>query len=180
HPDYRPLLVMNALLGGSFMSRITSNIREDKGYTYSPSSSVSSRYRDAYWQQFASITTDVTGAALHEIFFEIKRLQDEAPGEDELKGIQNYLAGIFVLQNSSPGGLINLLSLIHLHGLPASYLSEYVRTIYAVTPQDVQRLAREYLDTNNMMLVIAGDRKTLEKQVAPFGRIVPSQADKNP
>ena len=179
-PDYRPLLVMNALLGGSFMSRITSNIREDKGYTYSPSSSVSSRYRDAYWQQFASITTDVTGAALHEIFFEIKRLQDEAPGEDELKGIQNYLAGIFVLQNSSPGGLINLLSLIHLHGLPASYLSEYVRTIYAVTPQDVQRLAREYLDTNNMMLVIAGDRKTLEKQVAPFGRIVPSQADKNP
>ncbi|MDH4071166.1 MAG: insulinase family protein, partial [Ignavibacteria bacterium] len=46
-PDYRPLLVMNALLGGSFMSRITSNIREDKGYTYSPSSSVSSRYRDA-------------------------------------------------------------------------------------------------------------------------------------
>lgn len=173
HPDYRPLLVMNAILGGSFMSRITSNIREDKGYTYSPGSSVSSRYRDAYWQQYASITTDVTGAALHEIFFEIKRLQDEPPGEEELKGVQNYLAGIFVLQNSSAAGLINLLSFIHLHGLPGSYLSEYVRTIYAVTPQDVQRLAREYLDTNKMILVIAGDRKTLEKQAKPFGRIVP-------
>jgi len=172
-PDYRPLLVMNALLGGSFMSRITSNIREDKGYTYSPSSSVSSRYRDACWQQFASITTDVTGPALKEIFVEINRLRKEPPPEEELRGIQNYLAGVFVLQNSSPAGIINQLSFLDLHGLPDSYLTEYVQTILAVTPEEVSRLAATYIDPEKMFLVIAGDRKTLVKQVAPFGPLVP-------
>src|SRR5690606_27913315 len=78
HPDYVALQVTNALLGGSFASRITANIREDKGYTYSPFSIVSSRYRDAYWAEVADITTAVTGAAIREIFAEIDRLQAEA------------------------------------------------------------------------------------------------------
>ncbi|HEX9615018.1 MAG TPA: pitrilysin family protein, partial [Bacteroidota bacterium] len=69
--DYVPLVVTNALLGGSFASRITSNIREQKGYTYSPFSSVSSRYRDAYWSEAADVTTEVTGPAIREIFSEI-------------------------------------------------------------------------------------------------------------
>jgi predicted Zn-dependent peptidase len=172
--DYRKLLVLNALLGGSFMSRITSNIREDKGYTYSPGSSVSSRYRDAYWQQFASVTTDVTGPALKEIFFEIDRLQKEPPPTGELEGIQNYLAGIFVLQNSSQSGIINLLSFCNLHGLPDSYLTEYVKTIYSVTPEELRQLAAKYVRTGEILIVIAGDRKKIEKQVAEFGKVVAS------
>jgi len=171
--DYRRLLVMNALLGGSFMSRITSNIREDKGYTYSPGSSVSARYRDAYWVQFASITTDVTGPALKEIFFEIDRLQSEPPTTEELQGIQNYIAGIFVLQNSSPSGIINLLSFNNLHGLPETYLTEYVKTIYAVTPEEVRQLAARHIREEEMQIVIAGDKKKIEKQVAQFGRVLP-------
>ena len=64
NPDYIPLSVMNALLGGSFCSRITSNIREQKGYTYSPFSQISTRYRDAYWAEIADVTTNVTGAVV--------------------------------------------------------------------------------------------------------------------
>lgn len=170
-PDYRALLVTNALLGGSFGSRITSNIREDKGYTYSPQSSISSRYRDAYWVQTASLTTEVTGAALKEIFYEINRLQTELPSAEELKGIQNYLAGVFVLQNLTPNGIINQLSFLNLHGLPDSYLTEYVKAIHAVTPAQVRELTAKYIRDKEIVIVIAGDRKKIEKQVVPFGKI---------
>ena len=108
-PDWIAQGVTNSLLGGSFNSRITSNIRESKGYIYSPFSQISARYRDAYWVEVADVTTDVTGASLKEIFHEIDRLQSEPPSEEELRGIQNYTAGTFVLTNSSPSGIINVL-----------------------------------------------------------------------
>ncbi|HWP81930.1 MAG TPA: pitrilysin family protein [Bacteroidota bacterium] len=172
HPDYLKLLVTNALLGGSFASRITSNIRENKGYTYSPFSTVSTFYRAAYWAEVADVTTDVTGASLKEIFYEIDRLQSEVPSKDELAGIQNYMAGTFVLQNSSRGGIIGQLSFLSLHGLPDSYLTGYVKKVHAVTPHDVQRIAQTYLRDEEMTIVIAGDRGKIEPQVSPYGQIM--------
>ena len=74
HPDWIPLSVTNTLLGGYFSSRITSNIREAKGYTYSPGSGITAASGDAYWAEFADVTTAVTGASLKEIFYEIDRL----------------------------------------------------------------------------------------------------------
>ncbi len=170
--DFMALQVMNSLLGGSFGSRITSNIREDKGYTYSPYSSVSVRYRAAHWTQNADVTTEVTGASLTEIFKEIDRLQAEPPSAEELAGIQNYMAGIFVLQNSSRGGIIGRLWYVDLHGLDASYLTEYVKNVYAVTPERVSEVAREFLRDDEMTLVVVGDRATVASQLEPFGEIV--------
>lgn len=169
--EYVPLLVTNALLGGSFGSRITSNIREDKGYTYSPSSQISSRYRDAYWVEVADVTTDVTGPSLKEIFYEINRLQNEPPPADELKGIQNYLSGTFVLQNSSRGGIINQLSFLDLHGLKDDYLTNYVKNVHAVTPKDVQRITQTQIRDKDMTLVIAGDKKKIEDQIKEYGNV---------
>ena len=97
--DYVALTVMDALLGGAFASRITKNIREDKGYTYSPYSEISTRYRDAYWAENADVTTAQTGLSLKEIFAEIDRLQSQPPSEQELAGIRNYLAGTYILQD---------------------------------------------------------------------------------
>ena len=170
--DYKALRVTDALLGGSFASRITTNIREQKGYTYSPYSSVTSHFHTAYWTQFASVTTAVTGPSLKEIFYEIDRLQKSPPTADELKGIQNYLSGVFVLRNSSPGGIIGQLSFLDLQGLPDSYLTNYVKDVYAVTPEQVQEIAKKYLRMEDMIIVIAGDKKQIEKQVAPFGKVV--------
>src|SRR5690606_4892767 len=171
NPDYIPLQLTNALLGGSFASRITSNIREQKGYTYSPFSTLSSRYRDAYWAEIADVTTDVTGPALREIFFEIDRLRGEPPSEEELRGIQNYLAGTFVLQNSSRGGIISQLSFINLHGLGRDWLESYVPRVYEVTPAEVMHIARTYLDPSRMTIVVVGDRSKIEDQLREFGEI---------
>ncbi len=170
--DYVPLLVTNALLGGSFDSRITGNIRETKGYTYSPFSQVSTRLRDAYWLQVADVTTAVTGPSIEEIFKEIDRLQAEPPSEAELEGIQTYLAGTFVLTNSSPSGIIGALRFVNLHGLGREYLTGYVANVYAVTPTDVQRIARDYLDDEKMLIVIAGDEAVIRDQVSPYGQII--------
>jgi predicted Zn-dependent peptidase len=170
--DYVALQVTNALLGGSFGSRITSNIRERKGYTYSPFSQVSSRYRSAFWVEVADVTTNVTGASLKEIFHEIDSLQAVPPSAEELRGIQNYLAGTFVLGNSSRAGIIGQLQLVDLHGLPDTFLQTYVQKIHAVTPADVQRIARTYLKDDQMTIVVVGDKKTIAEQLAPFGTVV--------
>lgn len=169
--DYIPMIVTNALLGGSFASRITSNIREAKGYTYSPNSQLSTRFRDAYWVEVADVTTAVTGPSLKEIFYEIDRLQKEPPTEEELQGIKNYLAGIFVLQNSTRQGVINQLSFVDLHGLDDKYLTTYVQKVFAVTPKDIQRIAQTYLLGDKMTLVVVGDKSKVADQVSAFGQV---------
>ena len=172
HADFIPLTVMDTLLGGAFASRITRNIREDKGYTYSPGSDISVRYRDAYWVENADVTTTVTGPSIKEILGEIDRLQSEPPPADELHGIQNYLAGTYVLQNSSRGGIANQLYYMDLHGLPPSYASTYVKQVYAVTPEQVSEMATKHLQDERATIVIVGDRKVIEEQLKGFGPIV--------
>lgn len=165
HPDYIELQVMNTLLGGSFGSRITSNIREDKGYTYSPRSTISDNYRVAVWAEYADVTTAHTADSIREILKEIKRLQNEPPPEAELEGIKNYLSGIFVLQNSSRGSIVGQLAYIELHGLPEDYLSTYVPRINAVTPEQVSEMARKYLSLDGLTLVVVGDLETVKPQL---------------
>jgi predicted Zn-dependent peptidase len=168
HKDYVALQVTNALLGGSFASRITSNIREQKGYTYSPTSQLASHPGVAHWVEMADVTTAVTGPALTEIFGEIERLRREPPSEEELAGFRNYLAGVFVLQNSSRAGITNQLAFTQLHKLGDDHLKTFVSRVQAVTPADVQRIAREYLVPGKMTLVVVGDAATIRAQVAPF------------
>lgn len=170
-PDWDSLFLMNVLLGGSFASRITSNIREQKGYTYSPSSQLSNRYRDAYWAETADVTTNVTGPAIKEILGEVDRLQAAPPSDAELKGFQNYRAGVFILQNSSRPGIIGQLEFVDLHGLSADYLNGYVNRIYAMTPQQIQEMAKKYLQDDKATIVIVGDKKAIAEQVKEFGPV---------
>lgn len=166
--DWIAMQTTNTLLGGMFSSRITSNIREDKGYTYSPQASISNRYQDAYWVQSAAVTTDVTAPALKEIFYEIEKLQEAPPGDEELTGVKNYSSGVFVLQNSTPAGIIGVLSYLDLQGLPDSYLTEYVSNVHALEPEDISAMARKYLRQEDMTLVIVGDRGRISESVAPY------------
>lgn len=169
-PDYIPLSVTNTLLGGAFASRITSNIREQKGYTYSPFSQLSTRYHDAFWAEVADVTTAVTGPSLKEIFYEIDRLRKEPPSEAELKGIQDYIAGVFILQNSSRQGIIGQLAFADLNNLGDDYLETYVKKVYAVTPQQVQEMAQKYLATDRMTIVVVGDKSKIAGQLTPYER----------
>lgn len=167
-PDIVPLLVTNALLGGSFNSRITSNIREQKGYTYSPFSQVTRRYHTSSWAETAAVTTKFTGPSLKEIFFEIDRLQKEAPPAPELKGVQSYLSGLFVIQNSNRSALIGQLQYVDFQGLGDDYLKTYVQKVNAVTPPVVQEMTTKYIRPAEMIIVVVGDKSIVSEQLAPY------------
>lgn len=168
HDDYVALQVTNSLLGGSFGSRITSNIREDKGYTYSPFSTLQNRKGTTVWYEQADVTTEHTGASLQEIAKEIERLGSEPPSKGELEGIQKYMAGTFVLQNSTPGGIISQLNFLDFHNLDDSYLTNRVKNIYAITPEKVSQMTKDHLKYEDMTVVLVGDKKEIEKQKKAF------------
>jgi zinc protease len=167
-PDTVPLAVTNAILGGSFNSRITANIREAKGYTYSPHSELSRRYHDGYWAETADVTTQYTGASLKEIFAEVARMQKDPVNPPELKGVQNYLSGVFVIQNSSRGALIGQLQYVDFQGLGENYLKTYVAKVNAVTLADVQKMTQDYIKPDDMTIVVVGDKSKIADQLTPF------------
>ncbi|HEX3867803.1 MAG TPA: pitrilysin family protein [Gemmatimonadaceae bacterium] len=172
-PDWIKMNVTDAILGGAFGSRITANIREDKGYTYSPYSFLLTRKDGTIWAEAADVTTNVTGASLTEIVKEINRLRTEPPSDKELDGIKSYLAGNFTIGNSNRGGIINQLGFVDLHGLGDDYVTNYVKNVLAVTPQDVSAAATKYIDPAKMSIAIVGDKKLVDPQLGKAKILVP-------
>lgn len=172
-PDWIRLNVTDALLGGAFGSRITSNIRENKGYTYSPFSFIGTWPGTGLWAEVADVTTNVTGASLKEIFYEVDRLRSEAPPEQELAGIKNNLVGLFTIRNSSRYGVISQLQFVDEYGLGDGYLTGYVKNVLAVSPAEVQQMAQKYLDPNRMTITVVGDKKVVESQLEPYKQGTP-------
>ena len=173
NPDWTRMKVTDYLLGGAFGSRITANIREDKGYTYSPGSFFITERKSAVWVEAADVTTGVTGPSLTEIFKEIDRVRHELPPDAELRGIETSLAGDFIIRNSSRFGVIRQLQFVDQHGLDAEYLSSYVKNLMAVTPEDVRATAQKYLAPERLSIAIVGDKKTVEPQLTKL-KLVPS------
>jgi predicted Zn-dependent peptidase len=118
----------------------------------------------------------VTGAALKEVIGEIRRLQTEPPGDEEATGIRTWLAGTFVLQNASPGGLINSLATRDFHGLPANWLETYVPSVLKVGAADMQRVTGERLPLDKMTIVLVGDLAKVRPQLAALPELQNVQA----
>ncbi|MBI3792516.1 MAG: insulinase family protein [Gemmatimonadetes bacterium] len=173
HPDFMKLTVTDALLGGSFGSRITANIRENKGYTYSPFSFVSTRRGTGVWAEQADVTTNVTGPSISEIFKEVEKLRAEAPPKEELERIQRGLAGTFVLQNGSRAGIAAQFSNVDAYNLGEDHLATYVTRIFGVTPDDVKKTMQQYLSPEKMSVVVVGDRKVIDEQLKQVLGTVP-------
>lgn len=175
-PDFMALSVANTLLGGSLTSRITMNLREAKGWAYSPGSGLATRYRQAVWAENADVKAASTGPAITEIFKEVATLRSEAPTEQELTAVKNYRNGIFVLSNATRGGLIGQLAFMNLQGLPADWLSTFVQRLYAVTPAQVTEAVNKHLDPQKMAVVVVGDMATVQPQlqaVQPLRKSLP-------
>jgi len=170
-PQFMALSVANTLLGGVLTSRITMNLRENKGWAYSPHSSLGTYYRHAVWAEQADVKAESTGPALQEIYNEIARLQQEPPTEAELTATKNYRNGIFVMSNATRGGLIGQFAFMDLHGLPIEWLTTFVERLYAVTPEQVSQAAREHLDPKQLSVVIVGDMSKVRSQLQAVQRL---------
>jgi zinc protease len=170
-PEYYPLMVANAIFGGAFTSRLTENIREDKGYTYSPRSTVQTYEEGGLLSVRAAVRNEVTAATLLEIFYELDRMGATAPTEEELARAKRFQTGLFLLRNEVNGGLARTLSTNWVRGLPLAALSEYVPKVNAVTAAQTQEVGRAYMTSRTQTVVIGGDAKTVQPEVEQFGAV---------
>ena len=169
HPDWIKLGLTNCVYGGAFNSRLVMNIREDKGYTYSPRSSVNALRQHGYFSVSAAVRNDVVAASLTEMFYELDKLRSLSVPSSELADAQNYLSGVFSLGLATQDALLTQFSTVAQHELPDDYLETYRARVRAVASEDVLEMARKYLDSGNMQVVLAGDRAQIESQAALFG-----------
>src|ERR1051325_9313732 len=145
-PDYVAVQVMNRILGVGPPSRLFLNIREDKGYTYSVSSSVSSlRYPGLFTAQ-SPVRTEVTEGTIREFMAEFKRIRDEKVTAVELENAKRAIIGQFALQLENPTGRLNNIITQKTYGFPANYWDTYPQKVNAITAEDVQRMAQKYVD----------------------------------
>jgi zinc protease len=171
HPDWVKVGLTNSLYGGAFNSRLVMNIREDKGYTYSPRSSVNPLRQHGYFSVSAAVRNDVVAASLTEIFYELDKLRALPVPEPELADARNYLSGVFSMGLATQEGLLGQLATVALNELPDDYLETYREKVRALTPDDLLATARKYLDSPNMQIVVVGDRAQIEEQARLFGEV---------
>ncbi len=157
HPDFYALQVMNYILGGgSFASRLTQNVRDNRGLVYGIYSMLDTRLR-AGSIEFSLQTKNITAReALEETLREIDRIRREPVTDDELKGAKAYLIGSFPLRLDTNRKLADFLTVLELYGLGLGYIQEYPRLIGAVTKEDVLRVARKHLHPDRLLLVAVG------------------------
>ena len=168
-PDYVAVQVMNRILGGGPSSRLFLNIREDKGYTYSVGSNVTSgRYPGLFVGQ-SPVRTEVTEGTIREFMSEFKRIRDEKVTPVELENARRAIVGQFALQLENPAGRLANIITQKMYGLPANYWDTYPQKVSAITAEDVQRVAQKYVDINHMQIVAVGDASRTRAVLAKFG-----------
>ncbi|HEX5829450.1 MAG TPA: pitrilysin family protein, partial [Gemmatimonadaceae bacterium] len=145
HPDYFPVTVMNALLGGLFSSRINLNLRERHGYTYGAHSSFDWRHAAGPFEVSAAVQSEVTHLAAREALGELTRFADAPVEESELCLATDYLDGVFPIRFETTTAIAGALAAIVVHDLPDDWYDTYRPFVRAVMPHDVQRAARDHL-----------------------------------
>jgi zinc protease len=156
-PGYFDMVVMNAVLGGLFSSRINLNLREAHGYTYGAFSAFDWRRGAGPFVVSTAVKSDVTGDAVREILGEIDRMQREEIGEDELTLATSYLDGVFPIRYETTGAIAGALASLIIHGLSEDYFDRYREHVRSVTTADVLHAAREHLRPDQLRVVVVGD-----------------------
>jgi len=178
-PDWYRAVLANSIYGGAFHSRLVMNIREQKGYTYSPRSSLNALREYGYFTVSAAVRNDVVAATLTEIFYELDRMRSVPVSAEELESARNYLTGVFSLGVATQDGLLGQLSVVYLDRLPEDYLETYRQRIHALTVEDVVAAARRHFDSANAQIVMVGDRAQIGEQAALFGQVTALDAQGN-
>jgi zinc protease len=178
-PDWYRLVLANSIYGGAFHSRLVINIREQKGYTYSPRSGVNPLRQHGFFSVHAAVRNEVAAATLTEMFYEMDRMRSLPVTPEELDSARSYLSGVFSLGVATQDGVLAQLSSVYLDRLPEDYLETYREKIRALTGDDVLAAARRHFDSANAQIVLVGDRAQIADQAALFGPVTDYDAAGN-
>ena len=173
-PDYFPLLVMNTMLGGQFTSRLNLNLREDKGYTYGARTFFDFRRGRGPFAASANVQTAVTKESLFEILKELRGIRGEIPvTAAELEFSKQAIIRGFPRSFETPEHIANRLADVVLYDLPDDYFNRYIDQVSSVSREDVIRVAERYLDPSKMVMLIVGDRATIEPELRTLDEVGP-------
>jgi predicted Zn-dependent peptidase len=167
--DYAAARVANAIYGGMFGSRLVSNIREDKGYTYSPGARLAPNREAGIMMTSANVRNPVTGASFNEISYELNRMATTAPEASEIESAKRYILGSTALQLQSRQSVTRTLARLWIDSLPPEELGRQTEKVEAVKPEDVQAVGRKYFPAWRMTVVAVGEEKVIKDELAPFG-----------
>jgi predicted Zn-dependent peptidase len=156
HPDFEELQVLNTVLGGYFGSRLMSNIREEKGFTYGIYSFINPIMDTGYFCIATEVGEQYKKQTLKEIEFEINRLRNEPIPEKELAMVKNYMIGQLMNSVDGPLSMIGTLKNFLIFGLDLNEINKQLSNIHAIEASRLQTLAQEYLDYSKMIKVVAG------------------------
>ncbi|MNK01807.1 Peptidase M16 inactive domain protein [compost metagenome] len=156
HPDYIDFQVLNTILGDYFGSRLMSNIREDKGYTYGIGSGVMDMNQTGYFVIVTEVGKEVLDKTLHEIKSEMERLQNELVPDDELDLVKNYMLGQLLKSADGPYAMLDMYNSVDLYGLTLDFYDEAIRKIKQISPARIQELAKQYLKFEDFLIITAG------------------------
>jgi predicted Zn-dependent peptidase len=177
--DYFRIRTADTIFGGSFYSRLTRNIRENKGYTYSPFSFSDTRAKAGMFAAGASVRNEVTGATLLEMFYELDRMRVSPVTDEELNAAKEYSTGNFSVELASQFGLASRINTVYTYDLSKNFINEFRSSIEGLTLADIQQAAAKYFDTYRAAVVIVGDYDKVKDQVTPFGDVTLYDAEGN-
>jgi predicted Zn-dependent peptidase len=162
------MLLMHTILGANASSRLFMNLREHKGYTYGAYSNLDARRLAGTFRASAEVRTPVTGASLHEFFYELNRIRDDKVSDEEITNAKSYLTGVFPIRIETQEGLLDQLVAMKMFDLPEDYLRTYSEHVNAVTTDEIQRVAEQYVTPDRAAIVIVGDASEVLDQAKPY------------
>ena len=168
-PDFAATEVANAIYGGMFGSRLVNDIREDKGYTYSPGARLEERREAAVLETSASVRNAVTGASLNEIFYQLNRMATTSPTPEELTRAKRYLTGIRAIEYQLQAAVAQRLASLWVEGLPPEEIGEESVKIRKVAADEVDQAGRKYFPASRQTIVAVGERNVIQEQLKLFG-----------
>jgi zinc protease len=169
HPDYLAIVVMNALLGGLFSSRINLNLREKHAFTYGASSGYDWRRGAGPFVISTAVKSDITHRAVEEILREIDGMRAAPPSREELTLATDYLAGVFPIRYESTSAVAGAIAGAEMFGLPADWFATYRDRIQAITPAQVHEAARAHVDPSRLLVLAVGDPAVITAPLEGLG-----------
>lgn len=161
--------VANSILGaGSFGSRLFSNIREDKGYSYGAYSTLSADENVGYFSAGAAVRNEVTDSAITQFLLEMNRMRDEKVTDAELSQFKNIITGSFARSLEQPGTIAQFALNTARYKLPKDYYATYLQKVSEVTAEDVATMAKDYINPAKAYIVVVGDKSAVADKLKQF------------
>jgi len=170
-PEYFPLYVGNAILGGGASSRLFNDVREEKGFAYDVHSELDRRKDAGVALAVTQVRNDVVGPAMDAVLGHLERIGNAPVTATELTDAKNYMSGVFLISLETQSGVADQVDLMKSMGLPDDYLEKFTAHVRSVEPDQIQAAAKKYFAPDRATIVVVGDASKIEKPLEKFGAV---------